>query len=149
MPIGGQSEGGLSPTAANGRRLGETATVANTPTPTILTPPHPTPTHPTNHTTIQPTNQLTTQDAVLIALLCILWPLTSGSWSTASIACTCVCVCFFVCNCMRLQKVASCMYSQEGGRKTEGRGMLGVHVCGRWREEWSAALGGWGYPGAG
>lgn len=54
VPIGGQSEGGLSPTAANGRRLGETATVANTPTPTtILTPPQPTP------PTTQPSNQQT------------------------------------------------------------------------------------------
>lgn len=112
VPIRGQPEGGVSPTAANGRRLGETATVANTPAPTtILTPPR----QPHNH----PTNQLTTQDAVLSALLCILWPHTSQAVGALHPLRVRACVCASLCvNCMRLQKVASCMYSQECGSKT-------------------------------
>lgn len=40
VPIRGQPEGGVSPTGANGRRLGETAAVATT-QPRLLTPHRP------------------------------------------------------------------------------------------------------------
>lgn len=100
VPIRGQPEGGVSLTGANGRRLGETATVL----------------------TAQP--RLLESDRTgccVSALLCISLPHICGPHLSAHCIQR-VCVYMFALrNCMRLQKVPLCMYGHECGRKTEGK----------------------------
>lgn len=69
VPIRGQPEGGVSPTGANGRRLGETATVL-TPRPRLIKPKH--------------------VGYWVSVMLCILLPHMYGS-------CCCLNVCVHVC----------------------------------------------------
>ena len=105
VPIRGQPEGGVSPTGANGRRLGETAAVATRSAP---------PSQP------QPPREVLCFSSALHFL------------PTCSMHGSCFYVPFetgmHVCNRMRLQKVlmCSCMYDHECGRNTEGKG---VYVC--------------------